>query len=262
MEYKRLVVFITLFFALCVMPYHLAASEKKWRQRKSEHFIIYYSQVGVDFIDEIIDEAERQYIKITQKLGFTRYNFWLWDNRAKFYIYDDKDDFVNTTNQPRWSGGVVHYEQKIIKTYPQMSGFFDSLMPHELGHIIFREFIGNRTRVPLWFDEGVASYQERTKRIAADGAVRRALITDSFIGLEELTKIDVRNVTDRKQVDLFYAESVSVVNFLISKYGRGIFGWFCRDLRDGDDFESALWRFRCRDIKALNKKWVKYLKSQ
>ena len=169
MKYKFFVAFIVLFFALCVVSHDVSAKEKKWRQKKSEHFIVYFQDVPNDFIEEIIDEAERHYIKITQNLGFTRYDFWIWDNRAKIYIYDDKDDFINTTNQPQWSGGVVHYQQKIIKTYPQMAGFFDSLLPHELGHIIFREFVGNDTRIPLWLDEGVASYQERTKRIAQTG---------------------------------------------------------------------------------------------
>lgn len=215
-----------------------------------------------DFVSEIEDEAEDYYRTITQNLGFTRYNFWLWDKRAKFYIYNNKEDYAKETNQPSWSAAVVHYQEKIIRTYPQMTGFFDSVMPHELGHIIFREFIGERTRIPLWLEEGVASYQERSKRLAVDSVVKQAQSENRFIPLEELSRLDIRSSQDRALVELFYAEAVSVVNFLITEFSRERFSGFCRDLRDGKTLEDALWRFNCRDLSALNKKWVEYLKDK
>lgn len=210
----------------------------------------------------MIEEAEQYYIQISQDLGLVRFNFWLWENRAKFYIYNDADDYIKHTHQPAWSSAVVDHQKKIIKTYPQASGFFDSLMPHELGHIIFREFIGAKAQIPLWLEEGVASYQEKSKRLTADRIVRKAQVEDKFIPLKELPQINIRDTDDKELVGLFYAEAVSVVNFMISKFGRGRFSWFCRDLRDGKPFEERLWRFNCRDISALNKKWVKYLKEK
>ena len=50
-----------------------------------------------------------------------------------------------------------------------------SLLPHELGHIIFREFIGLESNCPSWLDEGVAMYQEKLKRKDIKLKLRQAL---------------------------------------------------------------------------------------
>lgn len=247
---------------LLLFSFYVSADEEKWRERRSEHFIVYFKAAPEDFIDDIKDEAEDYYRKITENLGFVRYDFWLWDKRARFYIYDDSEAYVKETNQPAWSAGVVQYEAKIIRTYPQMAGFFDSVMPHELGHIIFREFIGAKANIPLWFEEGAASYQERSRRLGADKVVIGAQKENSFISLEKLSGMDIRASQDKVSVELFYAEAVSAVNFLISEFGQERFGMFCRDLKDGKSFEAALWRYNCRDIAGLNKKWVEYLKGE
>ncbi|PIQ88282.1 MAG: hypothetical protein COV72_09215 [Candidatus Omnitrophica bacterium CG11_big_fil_rev_8_21_14_0_20_42_13] len=236
-----------------------ASNGNKWREKRSEHFIIYFKDVPVDFIEEIVKTAEDCYVQITQNLGFVRYNFWLWDNRAKFYIYNDKEHYLSDTRQPEWSAGAAQSYEKIIKTYPQMSGFFDSIMPHELGHIIFREFIGYKAVIPLWLEEGVASYQEKSKRLVADTIVKSAIKENRFIPLDKLSAMDIRSKTDKKIVELFYAESVSIVNFLIKKFGKSTFGWFCRDLKDDKPFEKALSRFGFWDIPKINKAWMKSL---
>ncbi|MFQ5680479.1 MAG: peptidase MA family metallohydrolase [Candidatus Omnitrophota bacterium] len=254
---------LRLFIVLAVcLSCSAASAGEKWKEKRSEHFIVYYKDVPRDFIKEVVGEAERYYVKITRNLGFTRYKFWLWDNRAKFYIYNDKEDYVSSTHQPAWSGGVVHYQNKIIRAYPQSAGFFDSLMPHELGHIVFREFIGDRARVPLWLEEGVASYQERAKRVGADAAVKAALADGRFMALDKLSAFDVRKTKDKEVARLFYSEAISAVSFLIDKFGKGRFVWFCRDLRDGKTFKDGLWRFGCRDLKCLNKKWLRYLEGK
>lgn len=237
-------------------------AEEKWNESRSEHFIIYFRAVPEDFIEDVKNDAEEYYRSITENLGFARYSFWLWDKRAKFYIYNDGEDYVRQTNQPAWSAGAVRYQEKTIMTYPQMAGFFDSVMPHELGHIIFREFIGEGSKIPLWFEEGVASYQERSKRLVADKIVIQAINDKNFISLEDLSKIDIRDSSNRPAVELFYAEAISVVNFMISEFGKERFGWFCRDIKDGKTFESALWRFDCRDLAALNKKWMNHLENK
>jgi len=73
-------------FCLC-LPSSLRA-EEEWRAKKGEHFIIYYKNAPDEFLNKINDKAEEYYNKIAADLGFTRYDFWLWENRASIYIYD------------------------------------------------------------------------------------------------------------------------------------------------------------------------------
>ncbi len=211
-----------------------------FKEKKSTHFVVYYYQIPEDFIDSVIEYSERYYEQLIEKLGFTRYDYWTWDNRAKIYLYPDQDSFSKATGQPAWSGGVAAYEKKTIWGFPRESGFFDSLLPHEIGHIVFREAIGRMRRVPLWLEEGVASYMEQAKRFGSEKLILDAMGNKTFIPLEELTLIDTNKLRSGIDVNLFYAESVNIVSFLIDKFGERSFSDFCRKIRDGKSVDDAL----------------------
>lgn len=255
---------IILLFSILILFSNSYALDDNWHTSKSTHFILYYKDVPDNFIDEVIKRSEDYYNRITDDLGFTRYNFWLWDERAKIYIYQDIEEYVSDTGQPAWSAGCVSIKDKIIKTYPLASGFFDTLLPHELGHIIFREFVGfNNRNIPLWLDEGVASYQEKTKRFAARGYVRKALRENKFIPLDKLSYINPANILDKGTVDIFYSESVNLIDYLINRFGKDNFVDFCRDLRDGKTIEQAISHiYSFRNLNELNNAWVRYLSNE
>jgi hypothetical protein len=241
---------------------HLSAEE--WKSEKSTHFIVYYKDAPLEFIEKVIKYAEDYYQQIASNLGFNRYEFWLWENRAKIYIYRDAPDYqFHDKGQPRWSGGEANFQERTIRTYPLAAGFFDSMLPHELGHIIFREFIGFKSIIPLWLDEGVASYQEEARRFGSENQVKKAIKENKFIPLSELSRLDLRESGDTEFISLFYAESVSIVDYLIKRYGKTTFTYFCRSLRDGKGLREALRsNYSFNDLSELNNNWLHYLKYQ
>ncbi|MFH0877070.1 MAG: peptidase MA family metallohydrolase [Candidatus Omnitrophota bacterium] len=233
-------------------------------EKKGTHFIIYYTtDVSEDFVDSILEYAERYYDDLTDKLGFRRFDYWTWENRAKITIYPDQETFVRETKQPEWSGGAAIYELKSIWTFPRAVGFFDSLLPHEIGHIVFREVIGGKS-VPLWLEEGVASYLEQAKRFGAEKAVLKAMENNTFIPLSELSKIDSDELRMISDVELFYAEAVSIVSYLIEKFGSPPFNEFCRKIKDGRSFDDALSYayFDIRNASQLAEFWENYLRNK
>ena len=134
----------------------------RWKEAKSEHFIISYrSGIPVDYVKEFTRKCERYYVLVTNRLGFNRFDFWLWEKRTKIFIYKTRADYLKATGRPGWSGSSVHVKKRFINTFYFEKGFFDTILPHELTHIILREFIGFKTEAPLWFDEGVASANEK-----------------------------------------------------------------------------------------------------
>ncbi len=140
-----------------------ADAADNWRKLNSSHFVIYYKEAPLDFVKSVSETAEELYHEIPRNLGFIRYNGWKYENRVAIYIYNDHDDYTIDAKNMGWSSGHANIARKEIRTYPSAAGFFDSTLPHELAHIIFREFIGNNP-IPLWLDEGVAMYQEKAKR--------------------------------------------------------------------------------------------------
>lgn len=241
----------------------LRAEKNEWNIAKSTHFIIYYKDARERFIDRLIDKAEGYYNDIADNLGFRRYNFWLWNNRAKIYIYDDSESYQAATKQPSWSQGCANVKEKIIHTFPNARGFFDRILPHEMGHIIFREFIGlNNTRIPIWLDEGIASYQEKIVYSMANSFIKQAIKNDEFIDLEELSKISPHSLKDEKRVNLFYAEAVGIIDFLVKKYGQDDFILFCQTLKNREDLEKAIrYVYPFRNVEELNEAWLEYLQK-
>ncbi|MFH0877527.1 MAG: peptidase MA family metallohydrolase [Candidatus Omnitrophota bacterium] len=233
-------------------------------EKKGTHFIVYYTKdVPEDFVNSIIDYAERYYDDLTDKLGFRRFDYWTWDNRAKIYIYPDQETFVAQTKQPAWSGGAAIYELKSIWTYPRAVGFFDSLLPHEIGHIVFREVIGGKP-VPLWLEEGVAQYLEQGKRFGAEKIVIKSIEEGTFIPFSRLMRIGPDELRQRTDVELFYAESVHIVGYLIEKFGSRSFNEFCRKIRDGRSMDNALSYayFDIRNLSQLAELWEGNLRGK
>jgi len=245
-----------------LISYRLAsATDDNWRITKSTHFIVYYKNAPEDFIKELIEKSEDYYNKIASDLGFTRYDFWLWDNRAKIYIYDNAADYQSAAGQPEWSGGSAMPRQKIIQTFPYAQGFFTKILPHEMGHIIFREFVGfDNSAIPLWLDEGVASYQEKLTYSTANAFVRKAIEKGNFITLERLSNFNQHLRVPDQLAGLFYFESFSIVDFLIKEFGRDKFVSFCQDLKDKKDLVRAVaMNYPFSNIQELDSAWQKFI---
>jgi len=236
----------------------------EWKEYKRQRFIIYYKKAPFNFVESVEKAAGQYYTEITENLGFTRYKGWNWDERAKIYIYDNADDYVVSGKQAGWSHGVASPRDKIIRTFPSAHGFFDSTLPHELGHIIFREFIGFKAQIPSWFEEGVAMNQEKAQRWGAHDTVRQAIKDGTFKTLDELSMTRLRYKSGKDLINLFYAESASVVNFLVNEYGKQRFVRLCRKLKKGGPFSWAVDSIyvRFKKISDLNNAWVKYLKNE
>lgn len=242
----------------------LAAQEEvEWITEKSTHFIVYYKSASQDFIKQLIERSEDYYNKIASDLGFRRFDFWLWDNRAKIYVFDNAKDYQSATGKPSWSMGCVRASDKIIQTFPYAQGFFDTTLPHEMGHIIFREFVGfDNYAIPLWLEEGVASYQEKLKYSRVNIVVRESIEKGNFMPLEKLSNFSLQLTISDDLVQLFYFEAFSIVNFLIKEFGKDNFVLFCQNLRDKKNLERAIASsYPFSNIQELNQAWQRYLKK-
>lgn len=241
------------------------SESKEFSQIKSEHFIINY-QKGVDKSDisKIKNIAEKFYKIITQEFNLIRDKLWLWENRAKIYIAEDRESYLKHFPCSSWSLACVNYQEKIIYTYPGHPKL-TPIFVHELTHIIFHEYIGEKN-LPLWLDEGIAVYMENKY---GDGAYRRGfsflkkkIEKDSYIKLSDLNKITPKTLSDKSSdyVELFYLESFSIVNFIIEKYQRHMFSNFLYYLKRNYSVEEALARvfYHFPSFKELEERWKKF----
>ncbi len=239
-------------------------SQDDWKQMKGQEFIIYYrADVPEDFVQTTMDTAEEEFKRVADNMGIINNRNRAWENQVKIYIYSERDDYVKNGGQATWSHGSAFAKARTIKTFPEAVGFFDTILPHELGHIIFRDYIGFTAVVPLWFEEGVAIYQEKAKRLGSKKSVQEAIENGQFIPLTQLSGMRLYKESKAQVVDLFYIESASAVYYLITELGEQEFYMLCDELKNNTPFQEALHKvyLRFRDLDDLNQAWVEYLRG-
>ena len=264
--------FLRVLLLFCLLGFCLIgfvfSQESNWQNFKGKHFIVLYqSSADKSEAKKILRSAEKYYGSIGRKIGYTRYsNFWTWDDRVKIILFPTKELFLDQTGQPEWSRGgaldIGFSGQKVIVSYAGQSQFLREVLPHEISHLVLSDFIGLDHKIPIWFNEGVAQLGEEGKAKKAELVMRMMIRLDRYYPLRSLARIDIRKEKNEEYVELFYAESVSVVDFLIKKFGSDAFGRLCRKMSDGLSFEAAMkfvYQGMLSSYSELEKKWIQYL---
>ncbi len=257
---------IYILFSLLYFPFSdNTVQAQEWQEIRSEHFLVNFTDDEA-FAKDVSRQSEIYYKRIASELGYQRYSgFWTWDNRVKIYIYPDKESYLKKTGQPQWSEGMASYTDKEISSYAWSEGFLKMLLPHEMAHLIFRDYVGFKGEVPLWLDEGVAQWMEPHKRKSVKIVMGRLADSGNMLSLHQMMTIDIRNSHDPGLVQIYYVQAVSLIDFLITKYSASRFTNFCRQLRDGKNIEDSLrfaYPISLRSIDEFEKKWMKYIMEE
>lgn len=246
--------YIVLVLVILLILQNKAACQD-WQIRSSRHFIIYHRDTPAGYLNQLALKAENYYKSITSNLGFKRFDFWSWDNRCRIFLYPDRASYLKATGSISWSRAHVYVVEKHIITYAGQEGFFETILPHEMAHIIFREFIGFDKKLPMWIDEGVAILAE------SDSKQRLAYAKDTVSKGKNVSLSELSDIRNYSLIDpyIFYNQAASIVNFLLNKYGRNNFMNFCREVRD-NDWEEALRRvYKFDSLGELERQWLEYV---
>ena len=177
-----------------------------------------------------------------------------YPHSVEVYVWADSTDYAaNAEDAPEWSGGRYSLEKRdgllvrrIDLTQCDKSGRFavimlDRVLPHEMCHLVVREFFGDAT-VPLYLNEGLAMLAEITidnDRILLAGA-----------SVNDKAKIALRDLLARDRCDmgdpaLYYATSYSFSSFLHRRLSAEQFKSFLHHLKTGCATVDALERAVC-----------------
>jgi len=254
-----------LFLLLCIADNGQALD---WQEVKGTHFVSCYNRAADRVMAEnALRRAEEYYRNIASTIGYARYaNFWTWGDRVKIFLFSSQQAFLDETKQPQWSRGGAFYSeslgQRAIATYLNQPLLFSEVLPHEIAHLILTDFIGSESVVPKWFSEGVAQLAEENKTQKADLIMRISVRFHTYFPIESLERYDIARERDAQKVGLFYAQSVSMVDFLIKRFGSEKFGLWCRQIATGKNFFEAfrlVYGLYIESWDNFEKKWIAYL---
>jgi hypothetical protein len=194
-------------------------------------------------------------------------NRWLgeedadWQVPCRIFLHADRDGFVRATGQPAATPGysftgaegdrVVSRRIDLRSDHPRM---LTSVVPHEVTHILLAYRFGAALRP--WANEGMAVLGEPDERVARHLQDLPRYHREGLLwSCRQL--MDMADYPATQLYGPFYAQSVSLVDFLVRHKNASTFTRFLRD-SERDGCEKALKAHYGWSYKELEQHWKKH----
>ena len=102
-------------------------------------------------------------------------------------------------------------------------------------------------------------YHAKRWMLSGQRTIEEVTLRDDFIPLTMLTAAFPSN---EEAARIAYAQSFSLVSFMLNTYGKPVFNKFIKNLREGMDTNAALFYSTGRDLIQLELEWQAYLKKR
>jgi tetratricopeptide (TPR) repeat protein len=177
------------------------------------------------------------------------------------YLYPTQHDFQTRTGATDWTPAFSTWDLRLgrlrkheIKTYQDCPQLLASVLPHELTHLLLAARLEYRRTIPLWAAEGLAVYSEPAfKHRYYDRILSLAVRQRRLMPLKAL--LATTAYPDREELDLFYAQCLSLTRYLIRRTSYARFLSFLEAACTSDDWR--VWRryFRFQSPSELENHW-------
>ena len=172
------------------------------------------------------------------------------------YIYGNTDDMRDAVlYEPGWTGGLAYPDHNIviIGISPDQMDWGKRTQAHELTHALVGQLTFScLSDMPTWLIEGLAMYGEGGLEEAQQELFDTALKDNALAPVRSMSGGFAEEST---KANVSYAQSYSLVQFLIEKYGQDKMLDFLRTLRDGATVDEALQQIYGFDIEGFEEAW-------
>ena len=237
---------------------HLGRDASGWEQAETANFRILHNQPR-EVAEQVAQVAERTRLTMSRKWfgGFKQ----AWSPRCDLYLHATSGDYSRATGVPtsspghssiRTDGGRV-ISRRIDLHCDDVKNMVRAVLPHEATHVVIAGQFGEQ-QIPRWADEGMAVLTEPREKVEMHlknlGKCRQE---SQLFPIRQL--MQMADYPDPRYITAFYAQSVSLVEFLSVEKGPQVFTQFLREaMRDG--YEPSLRRhFGYRNFDELQQKW-------
>jgi hypothetical protein len=205
---------------------------------------------GDSFARELMDACQEGLARLTQDIGTYP------ERPIKIYIYASDSDLKGAMiSSNEWSGGVAFTDFGIIAINipPSELDWGKKALVHELTHLVVRQAtFGPYGQLPLWLDEGLAMYNEGELDPVFRSYLEEAISKDELISVRSLCS---PFSAYSEKASLSYAESYSIVEYLLDNYGQGKMLDLLALLKQGSTYGEALTAVYGFDIDGLDARW-------
>ena len=181
---------------------------------------------------------------------------------TRIVLYADIDlmrSALGGGTSPWVAGQALMPFNTIVLHAPVSTPELDVLIAHELTHIVVDQMTENPfNSPPAWIHEGLATYIESAgdPRFDYDATVEQAVRDGSLISLRGLTSTFPAS---NARAILAYAESNSLMRFVIDKYGKDAVRRLLDSYRDGVTDDEAVRRTFNISLSELEALWLDHI---
>ena len=228
-----------------------------WKKLTSSDLLLQWYTGDQSFAQTLQKSAEEGIQNLHDQLGVSD------DGQIHVYIYAGSDDMQSATlYAPSWSGGLAFAPENtlLLAVAPADLTWGQRAIKHELTHIIVdRHTFSCVSSTPTWFEEGLAMYFEGPPDPSYTQLLQSAVKSDTLLSVREL---GAGMSGDPKLASLGYAESVSLVTFLVDQYGMDKLLLILDQWKAGASQDKALTAVYDLDRDSLEVAWRKSLGAQ
>jgi hypothetical protein len=211
---------------------------------------------GESFARVLMDACEGGLAGLAQHIGTYP------ERPIKIYVYASASDLKGAMiYSQEWTGGVAFIDFGIIAIGIPSSQleWGQKALVHELTHLVVRQAtFSPYGQLPLWLDEGLATYNEGPLDPLLQSYLEEAISKDELISVRSLCS---PFSAYSEKAYLSYAESYSLVDYLLDSYGRDKMLGLLTVLKEGRTYDEALTEVYGFDVDGLDASWRETLTS-
>jgi len=226
-----------------------------WQKLANEQVSLFWYKGSQYFASELLNACEQALDRLYADTGarLTR--------PVSIYIYASSQDLRAAMIFPReWTGGVAFPEFGTIAIGVSVNqlDWGKKAVAHELGHMVVHQvtFSPYGANLPVWLNEGLAMHAEGQTDLHLELLLRKAAAEGKLFSVRSLSSPFSARPEDAY---LSYAQSQSLVKFLIQNYGQGKILELLRLLKEGNSYDEALLKVYGFDQTGLDSIWREYI---
>ena len=224
-----------------------------WRSLTEGEVTIYWYEGKQSFADEIMSATQQALARLAEDTGAHL------QKPVKIYIYANARDLLGAMIFPQeWTGGVAftRYGTIAIGIGESNLAWGKRAIAHELTHLVSQQMTFNPySELPTWLNEGLSMYAEGELEPGYTAYLARAIAAGNPISVRSLSSPFSAYAGESY---LSYAQSYSLVEFLISNYGQDKMFELLNTFREGSSYDGALVKVYGFDMDGLNALWRDY----
>ncbi|MFC2006642.1 peptidase MA family metallohydrolase [Chloroflexota bacterium] len=225
-----------------------------WRSLSEGKVTIHWYDGGESFANELMLTAQQAISRLSEDTGARL------EKPVVIYIYADSRDLQGALIYPQeWTGGVTfqRYGTIAIGISPEDITWGKRATVHELTHLVIHQATFNPYNdLPTWLDEGLAMYSEGALEAPLRSLLNRAIAENELISVRGLSS--PFSAFPEKSY-LSYAQSYSLVEFLITNYGQARMLELLNIFRQGSTGDEALLKVYDFNMDGLDSLWRAYV---